>query len=119
MNPIPKTTRAAQIAKTIETVSKYFGVDANRVLTSFAPKNPDVARARILVWHHLHRSGLSFAAIARIFGKLSADNVARRVKYGMLAMTSDESLLLTTLPKIETTLIITAQPPASPRSMCP
>jgi len=106
MTTIPKTTRAAQIAETIEIVAKYFGVDANRVLTSFAPKNQDVARARILVWHHLHRSGLSFAAIARIFGKLSADNVSRRVKYGMLAMTSGESLLLATLPKIEISLEI-------------
>jgi hypothetical protein len=106
MTTIPKTTRAAQIAATIEAVSKYFSVDPGKVLTSFAPKNQDVARARILVWHHLHRSGLSFAAIARIFGKLSPDNVSRRVKYGMLAVTSEESLLLSTLPKIETSLEI-------------
>lgn len=106
MTTIQKNTRAAQIAATIEVVAKYFNVDANKVLTSFAPKNPDVARARILVWYHLHRCGMSFAAIARIFGKLSADNVSRRVKYGILAMTSEESLLLATLPKIETSLEI-------------
>ena len=106
MTTIPKTTRAAQIATTIEIVAKYFNVDPNKVLTSFAPKNPDVARARIIVWHHLHRSGMSFAAIAKIFGKLSPENVSRRVKYGMLTVSAEESLLIKTLPKIETSLEI-------------
>lgn len=110
MTTIPKNTRALQIVETIEIVAKYFSVDANKVLTSFAPKNPDVARARILVWYHLHKCGMSFAAIARLFGKLSADNVSRRVKYGMLAMTGEESILLATLPKIETTLEIVQVP---------
>ena len=106
MNADTKTTRSNQIAECISTVAKYFNVDPIKVLTSFAPKNPDVARARIIVWHHLHRSGMSFAAIAKIFGKLSPENVSRRVKYGMLSVSEEESLLLKTLPKIETSVEI-------------
>ena len=108
-----KSTRAQEIAQTIEAVSKYFSVDANRVLTSFAPKNQDVARARILVWYHLHKCGLSFAAIARIFGKLSPDNVARRVKYGVLSLSDEDQMMLATLPRITTTVDIFKAAPVS------
>jgi hypothetical protein len=101
-----KATRSLEIAKIIEIVAKYFSVDPHKVLTSFAPKNQSVARARILVWYHLHRSGLSFAAIARIFGKLSPDNVARRVKYGVLSLSGEDQMMLATLPKLTTSVEI-------------
>jgi hypothetical protein len=105
-------TKAQQISVCVETIAKYFAVDPHRVITAYAPKNRDVARARILVWHHLHKCGMSFYSIGRIHRTsksdqgLSADNVSRRVKYGMLTVTSEESLLLATLPRIETTLKI-------------
>lgn len=101
-----KSTRAQEIAETIEIVAKYFSVDANKVLTSFAPKNQDVSRARILVWYHLHKCGMSFGSIARVFGKLSPDNVARRVRYGVLSLSDEDQLVLATLPRIQTTLEI-------------
>ena len=107
MTTIPKTTRAGQIAATIETVAKYFNIDANTVLTSFAPKKPVVVRARIIVWHHLHRCGMSFGTIGRIFGGLSVDNVSKRTKQGRSSLTGEELLLLATLPTIQTTLEIT------------
>lgn len=97
-------TKAQQIAETIEIVAKYFSVDPNKVLTSFAPKNQAVARARILVWYHLHKCGMSFAAIARIFGKLSEDNVARRVKYGVLSLSEKDQRLIDSLPRIQTSI---------------
>lgn len=99
-------TRASQISACIESVAKHFHADPRKVLTAFAPKNPDVVRSRIFVWYHLHRSGMSFAAIGRIFGKLSADNVARRVRYGVLSMTDEERLMLDKLPVITSSVEI-------------
>lgn len=103
---IPKTIRAGQIAATIEAVAQYFGLDPRIIFTAFSPRKPDVARAQVIVWHHMHRSGLSFAAIGRIFGNLVQDTVYRRVKYGILTMSDEETLLLSTLPEIETSLEI-------------
>lgn len=105
-----KTNRAQQIADSIEIVAKYFNADSNRVLTSFAPKNPNVARARIIIWHHLHACGLSFWTIGRIFGGLSADNVQRRTKQGVLRMTEEVHLMLATLPPISNSLKISKAP---------
>jgi len=106
MTTTHKTTRSQQIAAVIETVAKYYNVDAGKVLTSFAPKNPDVVRARVLVWHHLHKGGMSFLNIGRIFGGLSVDNVQRRTKQGAASLTAEDVLLLATLPRIQTTIEI-------------
>ena len=112
MTTIPKNTRALQIVETIEIVAKYFSVDPEKVVTAFAPKNQAVARARILVWYHLHKCGMSFESIGRIHRKnraeqaLSADNVSRRVRYGVLSLSEEDQLILATLPRIQTSLQI-------------
>ena len=104
-----KTTRAGQIAECIEIVARYYAVSPDRVLKSFAPKCNQTVKARTLVWYHMHKCGMSFGTIGRIFGGLSVGNVQRRAKYGTLALSDEDRMLLATLPRIETTIQITSK----------
>ena len=103
MNP---DTRKLEIAKCINAVAAYFGVSAKALYVSRYSKNKLHLKARVLIWYHLHKSGMSYSEIASEFN-LGYDNVQKNTKQGSALLTEEDMMLMKTLPTIETTLKIT------------
>lgn len=97
--------KAQQIEECILIVSKHFGADPMRVLTSFNVANKAVTNARSLLWFHFHACGMSYNSIGRIF-TLSDEYITRRARQGMLRLSDEDRLILNDLPKIESRLVI-------------
>ena len=95
--------RQLQIAKCINAVARYYGVSASKVYESRYSKNPLCHKARVVLWNHLHQSGMTNHEIASAF-KLTYDNVQKHTKAGKSGMTPEDLMLMKTLPTIDTTL---------------
>jgi hypothetical protein len=99
-------TKAQQIAKCVEIVAKYHNLDPTKVYQSFSSAHPPMRRSRCMIWYHLHDCGMSFDSIARLF-RLSYDAVQRSTRQGSISFTEEERLLISTLPRIQSTLRLT------------
>lgn len=106
MTTTHKAKKAAQLTECFIAVAKHLNVDPMRVKTALAPKSRDIQKARLLLWSHMHRCGMSYEAIGRQFGNLTREHVRDFILRKSSSITLADRDLLSSLPKIETTLVI-------------
>lgn len=101
-----KQRRTDQIQRVILTLSRHYQVDAFRIIDTSAIRVSNATLdARKVLAYHLHRSGMSHAAIAKMLGR-SEDRICRWIRAGHIRMMSPDRDMIDSLPRIESTLQI-------------
>jgi len=100
-----KQRRADAIARCANIISTYFEVDYEKVMSSIAYRDPRVKWSRFALFYHLHRCGMSYARIGKIWDrKESAIYQGVRVEYSRLDKADRE--MVDGLPMIPNSLEI-------------
>jgi hypothetical protein len=100
-----KETKAEAIALCIAKVARHFDVDAVKLGSSVDARGQKMQIARQALYYHLHACGMSWRAIGKIW-KRSVYSVEEGARVGFLRMDETDRFMLTSLPKIPTTLDI-------------
>lgn len=104
MTTTHKTRKSEAIADCIHLAARHFGTTAMDVLHDTRKKNSPSHQARRMIYLHLHGQGMTLIAIAKIFGRTSADPIRRGIKEA-LRFCADHESLRASFPRIPSTVI--------------
>ena len=100
-----KRLKADAIARCINIISVYFQTYPEKVISANQNRDPRVKSARIALFYHLHKCGMSWAAIGKIWGRKEwAISNGARVEFSRLDLADRK--MVASLPSIPNSLKI-------------
>jgi hypothetical protein len=109
----PKQAKADQIVQCSIAIGKYFRVRAQDIASKSKTQSPSIMDARALLIYHLYDCGMGYAPIGKMMGR-SVSRVRHLESAGaVLCMNPATMACVKALPRIPSTLTITAVPPVT------
>lgn len=101
-----KQTKSQQIATCAVIIARHYGTTPESLMDGRNHPGRATMDARRVMYYHLHRCGMSFAAIGRLFGR-TARNIETNSRVGYIRMMSADAEMIESLPRVGNSLNIT------------
>lgn len=101
-----KQTKSQQIAICAVIIARHYGTTPESLMNNRSHPGSATMDARRVMYYHLHRCGMSFAAIGRLFDRTAA-NIETNSRVGYIRMMSSDAAMIESLPRVGSSLNIT------------